>query len=116
MAIKTLTVMILAVVSAAVACADEEAAPKKAKKTAKVADFPTARQCRTGLLYDAENKATAEFEQPVIELPDWEFKVFQGGTVVDDVISGLDSLDMVMVGSLAADAGIAPFGSTRCTT
>lgn len=104
MAIKTLTVMILAAVSAAVACADEEAAPKKAKKTAKAADFPTARQFRTGLLYDAENKATAEFEQPVLELPDWEFKVFQGGTVVDDVISGLDSLDMVMVGSLAADA------------
>lgn len=96
-----LTVLAAVLATAAVG-ATTTAKSKKPKAAKPAADFPTARQFRTGLVYDAECKATAEFIQPTIELPDWECKVFQGGTVVEDVVSSLDSLDMVMVGSLAA--------------
>ena len=109
MTIRQLMLSGAAVLAVFSACGETPAKAKKSKKAktatvAKADGFPAAREFKTGLLYDSENKVTAEFEQPQIELPDWSFETFKGGTVVDDLFSRLDTLDMVMVGSLAADA------------
>ena len=109
MTIRQLMLSGAAVLAVFAACGETPAKAKKSKKAktatvAKADGFPAAREFKTGLLYDSENKVTAEFEQPQIELPDWSFETFKGGTVVDDLFSRLDTLDMVMVGSLAADA------------